>query len=45
VELAGGTLSIESGDSGTSLVARLPTFHGKRGGDRAAWSRSDQAAS
>jgi signal transduction histidine kinase len=45
VELAGGTLSIESGKSGTSLLARLPASRGRRDGDQAAWSRSDQAAS
>ncbi len=45
VELAGGTLSIESDDKGTRLLARLPAFHGRRDSHVGAWSRSDQASS
>jgi signal transduction histidine kinase len=46
VVLVGGALSIESGERGTLVAARLPARRGRQqAGDRAEWSGSDQAAS
>jgi signal transduction histidine kinase len=46
VVLVGGTLSIESGEPGTLVAARLPARRvRKQAGDLAEWSGSDQAAS
>jgi signal transduction histidine kinase len=44
VDLAGGTLRIESGEGGTLLSANLPARHSHRD-ERSAWSHADQAAS
>jgi signal transduction histidine kinase len=44
VALAGGTLSIESSDLGTLLLARLPILRSQLDSGRGAWSLPDQAS-